>query len=190
MCSSDLKKNLKDLSVRRKDDGLVYNCHHCGANGFYSTENKLSAVPTVHFDLQAKHLDFLASRGISKETANKAKLFSSEKWFHRLNAVAPCIAFPYYKDGKMVGAKYRSITGKDFTQDVGGNQVFWGIDNLVAGQPVVIVEGEIDALSAVMQRKVSFTGSLPRLLGNAAAAKALVACAQRVPTYFPDYPNG
>mgnify|MGYP003333064551 CR=1 FL=1 len=141
------KKNLKDLSVRRKDDGLVYNCHHCGANGFYSTENKLSAVPTVHFDLQAKHLDFLASRGISKETANKAKLFSSEKWFHRLNAVAPCIAFPYYKDGKMVGAKYRSITGKDFTQDVGGNQVFWGIDNLVAGQPVVIVEGEIDALT-------------------------------------------
>ena len=53
-----------------------------------------------------------------------------------------------------------------------------------------LAEGEIDALSAVMQRKVSFTGSLPRLLGNAAAAKALVACAQRVPTYFPDYPNG
>jgi putative sterol carrier protein len=52
-----------------------------------------------------------------------------------------------------------------------------------------LAEGEIDALSAVMQRKVSFTGSLPRLLGNAAAAKALVACAQRVPTYFPDLPG-
>lgn len=47
----------------------------------------------------------------------------------------------------MVGAKYRSIEGKDFTQDIGGSQVFWGIDNLVADQPVVIVEGEIDALT-------------------------------------------
>ncbi len=52
-----------------------------------------------------------------------------------------------------------------------------------------LAEGELDALSAVMQRRVSFTGSLPRLLGNAAAAKALVACAQRVPTYFPDLPT-
>lgn len=52
-----------------------------------------------------------------------------------------------------------------------------------------LAEGELDALSAVMQRRVSFTGSLPRLLGNAAAAKALVACAQRVPTYFPDLPG-
>ena len=52
-----------------------------------------------------------------------------------------------------------------------------------------LAEGNLDALSAVMQRRVSFTGSLPRLLGNAAAAKALVACAQRVPTYFPDLPG-
>ena len=52
-----------------------------------------------------------------------------------------------------------------------------------------LAEGKLDALSAVMQRRVSFTGSLPRLLGNAAAAKALVACAQRVPTYFPDLPG-
>lgn len=51
-----------------------------------------------------------------------------------------------------------------------------------------LAEGELDALSAVMQKRVAFIGSLPRLLGNAAAAKALVACAQRVPTYFPDLP--
>jgi putative sterol carrier protein len=51
-----------------------------------------------------------------------------------------------------------------------------------------LAEGDLDAMTAVMQRRVAFTGSLPRLLTNAAAAKALIACAQRVPTYFPDVP--
>lgn len=148
-CSQERrKKNLKDLSVRRKDDGLVYNCHHCGISGFYKEQEiKLSAVPTTRIDLQKKHFDFLASRGISEETAKKAKLFASEKWFHRLNGMADCIGFPYYKDGKLISAKYRAIESKDFTQDAGGAQHFFGIDDIQAGSPVVIVEGEMDALT-------------------------------------------
>jgi twinkle protein len=46
----------------------------------------------------------------------------------------------------MVGVKYRCIETKDFTQDAGGNNEFYGIDDIKDG-PIVIVEGEIDALT-------------------------------------------
>ena len=41
-----------------------------------------------------------------------------------------------------------SIEAKDFTQDSGGAHDFFGIDHIDQTQPVVIVEGEIDALTA------------------------------------------
>jgi len=144
------KSNLKDLAVTRKDDVLLYNCHHCGENGLYPIkERMMSAVPAqvIRHDLQSQHLAFLLSRGISPETATKAKLFATDRWFNRLNATADCIAFPYYKDAKLISSKYRSISAKDFTQDAGGAHSFWNVDDLQDGHPIVIVEGEIDALT-------------------------------------------
>jgi twinkle protein len=144
------KSNLKDLAVTRKDDVLLYNCHHCGENGLYPIKERImSAVPAqvIRHDLQSQHLAFLLSRGISPETATKAKLFATDRWFNRLNATADCIAFPYYKDAKLISSKYRSISAKDFTQDAGGAHSFWNVDDLQDGHPIVIVEGEIDALT-------------------------------------------
>jgi twinkle protein len=77
------------------------------------------------------------------------KLFAAEKFFHKIGKVTPAIGFPYYRHGGIVATKYRSISGKDFTQDMGGAHDFFGIDNIIAGMPIIIVEGEIDALSAI-----------------------------------------
>ncbi len=52
-----------------------------------------------------------------------------------------------------------------------------------------IVTGALDAMTAVATRQVAFRGNLATLLLHAAAAKALVACAQAVPTRFPDDPS-
>lgn len=49
-----------------------------------------------------------------------------------------------------------------------------------------IVRGELDVMSAVVHRKVTVRGSLTTLMMHTRAAIALVACAQRVPTEFPD----
>ena len=49
-----------------------------------------------------------------------------------------------------------------------------------------MVLGELDPLVAVTRRRVTFTGKLTTLLLHAKAAKAMVACAQRVPTRFVD----
>jgi len=46
--------------------------------------------------------------------------------------------------------------------------------------------GNGDPVLAVASRQIKFTGSVTELMLHAGAARALVACAQRVPTWFPD----
>jgi twinkle protein len=75
------------------------------------------------------------------------KLFASEKYFGKLGKTADAIGFPYYRNGALVAAKYRSFPEKDFTQDSGGAHDFFGIDLIQKDQPLIIVEGEIDCLS-------------------------------------------
>jgi len=112
----------------------------------------LSAVPSTNIvqnALQESHLNFLQTRGISAETAQRMKLFASEKWFMKLGKAAPAIGFPYYRKGALVAAKYRAIEEKDFTQDAGGAHDFFGIDQVQPSKPIIIVEGEIDALTGM-----------------------------------------
>lgn len=160
-CSEDRKKHRqKDMTVTRTADGWRYSCHHCGDSGFIKDNNNSgfkvitfpSAVQVKPVDfhaLQAEHYAFLKTRGISQETADSMKLFAAEKWFHKLNRKGESIGFPYYKDGKLTAAKYRSIESKDFTQDTGGAQTFFGIDKVDPTKPIIIVEGEMDALTAM-----------------------------------------
>lgn len=159
------KSNLKEMTLSRKDDGaVVYYCHHCDASGSVQPRRiKLAAVPQpniINNKLEQRHYDWLAERKISKATADKAGLFSATKWFARLNKTADCIGFPYYRDGALVSAKYRSFPEKDFTQDSGGAHDFFGIDNIDPTQPIVIVEGEIDALT-LMEVGISNALSVP-----------------------------
>jgi twinkle protein len=166
-CGPDRRKsNSKDMTLSRKDDGaVVYFCHHCDAQGSVQPKRRiqLAAVPQpkiVSNALSQHHYEWLAKRGISKYTADKAKLFSADKWFARLNKTADCIGFPYYRDGALVAAKYRSFPEKDFTQDSGGAHDFFGIDHVDKGKPLVIVEGEIDALT-LMEAGIENAVSVP-----------------------------
>jgi twinkle protein len=115
-------------------------------------EFKLSAVPQttiLNNKLETSHYAFLKSRGISQETADKMKVFAANKFFTRLGKATDAVGFPYYREGALVSAKYRSIEGKDFTQEAGGAHDFFGLDHVNKGEPLVIVEGEIDCLSAI-----------------------------------------
>ena len=154
-CSPERRKqNSKDMTLTRKPDGaVVYHCHHCFEQGSVQIkERKLSAVPAptiIKQALQPDHYTWLGSRGISREIADKMQLFASEKFFTRLGKTTPAVGFPYFRGGALVAAKYRSIEAKDFTQDAGGAHDFFGIDAVVKGQPLIIVEGEMDCLTAL-----------------------------------------
>lgn len=167
-CSPSRKKHKsRDLSVSRKPDGAVtYLCHHCGASGVQQ-EKKLSAVPSptiTQTPLADPHYAYLKTRGISKETADQAKLFSAEKYFARLNRKTQAVGFPYYRNGALTAAKYRSIEDKDFIQDAGGAHDLFGIDHVDTTKPMIIVEGEIDALTLTecgIPNAVSVPGGAP-----------------------------
>ena len=155
---------------RRPDGAILYFCHHCEASGSVQPrkqEFKLSAVPSltiVSKQLTDRHYAYLSKRGISKETADKAKLFAAEKYFNRLGKQADAIGFPYYRKGALVSAKYRSFPDKDFTQDSGGAHDFFNIDNIDPTQPLIIVEGEIDCLTVIeagLTNVVSVPGGAP-----------------------------
>jgi len=157
-CSSERKKsNLKDCVVTRGDRGWVYHCHHCDTSGLipfnktYKTEsNVIPMIKPIAIDaMQDRHYAFLKSRGISQEVADEVGIFAAEKYFNRISKVTDAVAFPYFKNGKLIAAKYRSIESKDFMQDAGGAKDFFRIDSIDPAQPIIIVEGEIDALTCI-----------------------------------------
>jgi twinkle protein len=154
------------MTLTRKPDGaVVYHCHHCLETGSVQPQRgfKLAAVPQkeiISKKLEARHYKYLQSRGITQETADKMKLFSADKFFSRLNKTADAIGFPYFRDGALVAAKYRSFPEKDFTQDTGGAHDFFGLHLVEKGKPLVIVEGEIDCLT-LMQAGIENAVSVP-----------------------------
>lgn len=82
------------------------------------------------------------------------------------------VAIPFFMDGKVVNHKYRRIIKapdkQNFSQDKGGKQCFWNHDAItdvtLADQPLLITEGEFDALAALQSgfvRVVSVPGGAP-----------------------------
>jgi twinkle protein len=165
-CSNERKKsNMKDMKLTRRPDGaIVYHCHHCSAHGaIQPKEMKLSAVPVLKLEnqvMQPFHYEYLESRGISKQTADKMHLFGADKFFPKLDRHSDAIAFPYYRNGALVAVKYRSFPDKAFTQDSGGAHDFFGLDQVEKGKPIIIVEGEIDCLT-LMEAGIANVVSVP-----------------------------
>jgi len=92
---------------------------------------------------------FLEARGLDVELAARmgwlvAKAKDGKAW----------IKIPYWRNGEIINHKYRSVEGKEFRNDPGAEHDLWNVDCLkdetLMDQPLIITEGEMDAL-AVMQ---------------------------------------
>jgi twinkle protein len=60
------------------------------------------------------------------------------------------VAFPYTSGGKVVAFKYRAVDRKAFLSTPGVSRGLYNFENLACGKgPIVVTEGEIDALSCV-----------------------------------------
>lgn len=76
-------------------------------------------------------------------------------------ALGAAVAFPYRRNGEAYAGKFRSVERKDFRSSQGVSRGFFNEDVLKSGDgPVVITEGEIDALS-VIQAGFARAVSLP-----------------------------
>lgn len=162
-CSPE-RKNKHDhcLSITIEDDHWLHLCHHCGFSGagklrpeprrqFFTPQ----ARPSIELSSKADELSdgalrWLMSRGITEATARKAGVISDVKFIEGENC--PVIGFPYREAGKTYAVKWRAIHSKAFTQ-TGSANTLWLSDRCQKGAPIVITEGEADAL-ALLQAEV------------------------------------
>jgi len=157
-CSGERKKKkVKCLSINT-DEG-IWCCHHCGwtgtlANGSQKTVNLHWRKPeyrkpekVVESVLSNGALEWLGDRGISETTATDCGIYVSEVYMPQSEEVKKAFVFPYYRDGELVNAKYRSGK-KEFRSEVGAERILYGLDDVKEGDtPVILVEGEMDKLS-------------------------------------------
>lgn len=116
---------------------------------------------------------WLEGRGIDPELASRIGIVSvtqrdGSEW----------IAFPYVKDGEVINRKYRSLDRKDFRMDPGRPQAWFNgdviTDKSLEAHPLVVTEGEIDAVIAIQcgfVRAVSVPGGAPSTVGCDGNAK-------------------
>jgi len=108
--------------------------------------------------LTQRQMEILERRGLDVETLVRYGVDGCDRgpeW----------IRIPYVYDGEIVNWKYRTIEGeKKFSQEAGAKKCFWNhdvlIDKSLDNQPLIICEGELDALSAI-QCGFSRTVSVP-----------------------------
>lgn len=106
VCSSDRSKASEQcVSVDRKGDWVVWNCHHCGDGGAAPlTDWKPKKVQKATFavDVNAGIKDitkeYLSIRGISEAVWSAANIFSVEREFR--TGKQDAIAFPNIVDGE------------------------------------------------------------------------------------------
>lgn len=124
----------------------------------------MSAMPKSNAaSLSPKAQAFLATRGLDPDLCERLGLISGPD-----QSGSEWIAFPFERNGVRVNRKFRAVASKAFRQDKGGEQILWRLDCLsdagLAGEPVVITEGEFDAVAAIQAgywRTVAFAQGAP-----------------------------
>lgn len=125
-------------------------------------------------NLAPQHLAMLEARGLDAELLVRLGVASSAK------LGGDCVAIPYLENGRQVNTKFRTIGGeKRFCQETGARKVFWNVDAIadptLADLPLIITEGEFDAMAAIQAgfaRTVSVPDGAPaEAIGDGDSAK-------------------
>lgn len=114
--------------------------------------------------LTERHAEILEGRGLDLELLDRMGVVTHAE------RGGDWISIPYHRGGSVVNQKHRTIAGeKRFYQDKDAVKCFWNVDVItdatLAGEPLVICEGEMDAfiaLQAGFARTVSVPDGAPK----------------------------
>ncbi len=153
-CSPTRKKSrARCLSVNTLTG--CYFCHHCGWAGALGSDAGGYGAPLRHVTPSpaAKRMyatpDPLSDSPLPPEVA---------RWFAARGIPEPILAdagvrwadgailFPYWRHGTLVNIKHRTLD-KRFWMVAGAERILYGLDGIVSADIILIVEGEIDALT-------------------------------------------
>ncbi len=119
-------------------------CHHCSdtfqLHTFKRKTDKVYIKPVRHerSEISTNIITYFANRGISLRTLQSAKVTAIPKW----------IEFNYYINNELINVKSRNGK-KEFRLIKGAEKVLYNLDNTIGHDYIIIVEGEIDALSCI-----------------------------------------
>jgi twinkle protein len=124
--------------------------------------------------LSAKAEEWIEGRGLDVELAAKLGLTS-----YTAPDGGEVVVFPYLVGGDQVNRKHRRIPKEGFHQDAGATKCLWNynvlVDPTLAKEPVLITEGELDAMAAIQcgyARTVSVPDGAPaQAIGEAETRK-------------------
>lgn len=144
------KKHLKCFSYNHEKE--VGYCSHCETR-FVKYENSEPKVyhkpePLNFTKLSDNAVKWFESRGIYQKTLISAKIQEVEEFMPQIEKKANCIVFPYYRNGELINMKFRDGR-KNFKLVSGAELIWWNFDALKNFEEIIIVEGEMDALSAM-----------------------------------------
>lgn len=146
------------LHLYINDEKGVFYCHKCGEAGNiwklkrhfndecvieYRSEKKAYKKPAK--DLIEKYSSDASSakeylkrvRGLTDASIAKFKLGQFQDY----------ISIPYFKNNEVVNFKYRGIGEKKFQRFKDGESCLYNVDNIDKSKDVIVVEGELDAIS-------------------------------------------
>ena len=98
--------------------------------------------------LSNKVIKWFEGRGISNSTLVKMKITEGQEFMPQTGKEENTIQFNYFINNELINIKYRDGK-KNFKLVKGAEKIFYNIDSTVGHNYVVIVEGEMDALSFV-----------------------------------------
>lgn len=163
------RKNKHDesLSVKITGDQAVWNCHNCYWSG---SAGKISSAPAkprfeTAEEVKAKNykkpvvapgeyttefppevMKYLTeTRKLTPEVIKKNKLAYCPK--------SKAVCFPYYESledynsSKLTNIKHRPWQEKKMWQTEGAKQIFYGLQDVIGKEEIIIVEGEYDKLA-------------------------------------------
>lgn len=154
-CSRDRKKkNAKCLSANVAEG--VWVCHHCGWAGSlqggrdehhqpaWQKPQWRTPIPQPKPTVTSQAIEWFSTRGIPEAVLVRNQISVASVYMPQLEEETEAIVFPYLRAGQLVNRKYRDAH-KNFRLDTGAERILYKLDDV--GETVVIVEGEIDALS-------------------------------------------
>lgn len=175
-CSHTRKKATQRCLNVNLDSG-VWNCWHCGWSGkakdprtqqrdhqqrTTSDRPKAYVKPNITPGKIADGaLKWLANRGITEPVLLRNRVHTASVYMPQVQAEVLAVAFPYYRDGQVINAKYRD-TAKNFCMISGAERILYGYDDI--STTTIVVEGEMDKLAvevAGMQNCVSVPDGAP-----------------------------
>ena len=155
LCSADRKPQNRKAKCAMYDWerglGTCMNCNEVfqlhtfkrkGGNDKVYNKPKQIANPL----LSDKVIKWFESRGISNNTLIKMKITEGKEFMPQTGKEENTIQFNYFINNELINIKYRDGK-KNFKLVKGAEKIFYNIDSTIGHDYVVIVEGEMDALS-------------------------------------------